>query len=139
MDIYTQLREILRSEYERGATDQEIADRLGCSQQQVNNLRNGRRTFAKMRLETLLKLFPKLSIALEGVPLHGQPTTAINGHVNIISGRDSNGNSVTISGQEFCQAELERLRSGLLQSIIDLDIEDSAKVAILRHVSNYGK
>ena len=140
MDIYTQLKQVLEEEYLRGATDQEIADRLGCSQTQVNNLRNGKRSFSKMRLETLLKLFPKLSIALDGVALHGNAIGTVNGNGNnIVTAHDSQGNVFHISGKEFCREEIESFRAKLLQSIIEMDIDDTVKVAILRHVSNHGK
>ena len=131
MDIYTQLREILQAEYDRGATDQEIAGRLGISQQQVNRLRNGARSFDKMRLETLLKLFPKLSLVLNGNTLHGPSVSNINGHGNIISSRDANGNQINLSSTSQ-EEQTEKFRSGLMQGIIDLDIDDASKVAILR-------
>ena len=59
-DINEQLRMVLEDMYQRGMKDQEIADLLGSSQSHINHLRKGKRTFAKMRMETLLKLFPNL-------------------------------------------------------------------------------
>lgn len=140
MDIYTQLKQVLEEEYLRGATDQEIADRLGCSRAQVNNLRNGTRSFSKMRLETLLKLFPKLSIALDGVALHGNAIGMVNGNGNnIVTAHDSQGNVFHISGKEFYQDEIESFRSSLLQGVLDLDIDDTSKVAILRFVRDHDR
>lgn len=66
-DIFEHLRMILEGMYQNGKTDQEIADLLGCSQSQINHLRNGKRSFAKMRLETLLRLFPNMRITLDGM------------------------------------------------------------------------
>lgn len=96
MDIYTQLRTQLQAEYDKGATDQAIASRLGCSQQQINHLRNGKRSFAKMHLETLLKLFPSMTITLGGVPIHGGSVATVNGHGNIVAARVGNGNHIAI-------------------------------------------
>ncbi|MDY0176188.1 MAG: helix-turn-helix transcriptional regulator [Lentisphaeria bacterium] len=134
MDIYKQLRDLLQHEYARGATDQEIADRLGCSGQQINRLRNGKRSFAKMRLETVLKLFPKLSIALDGIPIHGAAVTAItNGNGNIVAGRDAH----AYAGR--CTDEIEAFRSGLMQGLIDIELDDSAKVQMLRFIRDFSK
>ncbi len=138
MDIYTQLRDKLRLEYDHGATDQEIADRLGCSHQQVNRLRNGTRTFSKMRLETLLKLFPKLTIALDGMPIHGTTVTTINGGNGNIIAHDVNGNNITLPAT-VCAGEIENFRSGLLHGFIDLEIDDATKVTILRFVRDFNK
>jgi transcriptional regulator with XRE-family HTH domain len=141
MDIYTELRNFLQTEYAKGATDQEIADRLGCSQQQVNHLRNGKRSFSKMRLETLLKLFPKLSIALDGVALHGNAIGTVNGNGNnIVTAHDSQGNvfHLTTDGN-LCQDEVESFRGSLLQGVLDLDIDDTSKVAILRFVRDHDR
>lgn len=135
MDIYAQLRSLLQTEYDHGATDQEIADRLGCSHQQVNRLRNGQRSFHKMRLETLLQLFPNLSIALDGVPIHGRAAT-INGNGNIIVCRDANGNNISLPAT-VCSGEIEHFRSGLIMELIDLEIETAAKDTVLRTVRNF--
>lgn len=136
MDIYTQLRAFLQAEYDKGATDQAIASRLGCSQAQVNNLRNGKRSFAKMHLETLLRLFPHLSIALGGVPLHGSPTAAVNGHGNIVTAGDASGNHIFLQ-PDACAGEIESFRSGLIMEIIELEIEAVAKDLVLRTARNY--
>lgn len=137
MDIYTQLRDLLQREYARGATDQEIADRLGCSQAQINNLRNGKRSFAKMRLETVLKLFPKLSIALDGIPIHGAAVTAINSNGNIIA-HDVNGNNITLP-PTACDAEIEKFRADLLHGLIGLEIDDATKVQMLRFIRDFSR
>lgn len=138
MDIYTQLRAYLQAEYDKGATDQAIASRLGCSQQQVNNLRNGKRSFAKMHLETLLRLFPRLAISLGGVPLHGSPAAAVTGLGNIVAGGDANGNHIALP-PDACAGEIEAFRAGLIQGIIDIDVDDAAKVVFLRFVRDYGR
>ena len=67
MDILENLRQIIMDKYAKGMTDQQIADELGCSHQQINHLRNGNRSFANMRLETLLRLFPNMLITLDGM------------------------------------------------------------------------
>ena len=68
MEILENLRQIIMDKYAKGMTDQQIADELGCSHQQINHLRNGNRSFANMRLETLLRLFPNMRITLDGLP-----------------------------------------------------------------------
>jgi transcriptional regulator with XRE-family HTH domain len=132
MDIYTQLRNLLQQKYLQGATDQEIADQLNCSSQHVNRLRNGKRSFSNMRLATILKLFPGLQVSLDGSPLHGS-YQSVNGNGNIVAGRDAHASATP------CAAEVESFRSGLLEGVIDLDIDDAAKVSILRYVRDFNK
>ena len=136
MDIYTQLREKLQSAYDQGATDQEIADRLGTTQQQINNLRNGKRSFSKMRLETLLKLFPGIQVALDGSPLHvGQ---RVSGNGNIVAGRDAHAPAPAPAATP-CAAEIEAFRAALVMELIELDIDITAKDQVLRLVRRFDR
>ena len=127
MDIYDAFRQALREEYDKGATQEELGKRGGISQQHVNRLLNGRSSFANLKLETMLKLLPKAKINVADM--------------NIVN-NGSNSGVIGINNESSSTApteEAEKLRSGLMQSIIDLDIDDSAKVAILRLLNNYGK
>ena len=118
-DINEQLRMVLEDMYQRGMKDQEIADLLGSSQSHINHLRKGKRTFAKMRMETLLKLFPNLRISLDGSPI-----TATNSAVNA----GVNNGSMTI----HAAGEADQIKSSLRSAILKSDgICDACKVKIL--------
>lgn len=71
MNIYEQISEALHKEWKEGATQQEIADRAGLTNAHINNLLSGKRKIESMKLETLLKLFPKVKIDLTGAQFAG--------------------------------------------------------------------
>jgi len=127
MNIYDVFQQALREEYNKGVTQEELGRRAGISQQHVNRLLNGRSSFANLKLETMLKLLPKAKINVADMNIVNNGTNS--GVIGINNESPPHANS----------DEAEAFRSDLLRSIIDMDIEDSAKVAILRHVSNYGK
>lgn len=119
MDIYELLMDFLQTQYNNGKTETEIANDTGLSQQQVNALRNKKRSFAKMRLETLLRMFPNIRISLDGSPITAT-NSAVNAGVN-------NGN-MTI----HAVGDGERLKSSLRSAILKTDdICDKCKVKIL--------
>ena len=66
MDIYKQITELLKSEYDAGATYQELADKYGVSYTHMHNLLNGKRAVSGISLDFLFKLFPKATICLTG-------------------------------------------------------------------------
>ena len=119
MDILETLQEIIIKKYENGMTDDEIATEYGCSHQQINHLRNGKRSFGKMKLETLLRMFPNIRISLDGSPI-----TATNSAVNA----GVNNGSMTI----HAAGEADQIKSSLRSAILKSDgICDSCKVKIL--------
>lgn len=119
MDIYELLMDFLQTQYNNGKTETEIANDTGLSQQQVNALRNKKRSFAKMRLETLLRMFPNIRISLDGSPI-----TATNSAVNA----GVNNGSMTI----HAAGEADQIKSSLRSAILKSDgICDSCKVKIL--------
>lgn len=119
MDIYELLMDFLQTQYNNGKTETEIANDTGLSQQQVNALRNKKRSFAKMRLETLLRMFPNIRISLDGSPI-----TATNSAVNA----GVNNGSMTI----HAAGEADQIKSSLRSAILKSDgICDACKVKIL--------
>ena len=61
-DFYANLKKLLDDDYTKGFTYQEIADRRGTSPAQIQRLRIGKISFEKMRVGTLLKIFPEITI-----------------------------------------------------------------------------
>ena len=89
MDIYKQITELLKSEYDAGATYQELADKYGVSYTHMHNLLNGKRAVSGISLDFLFKLFPKATINLTGdtVSIHADYNS---GNVNGVSHVNSN-------------------------------------------------
>nr|DAU43703.1 MAG TPA: Transcriptional regulator [Caudoviricetes sp.] len=83
MNIYEEIRSKLTEEWKGGATQQEIADRAGVTNQHINNLISGKRSVESMKLETLFKLFPQAEINLSGAQLAGDHAVQIQGGVSL--------------------------------------------------------
>lgn len=83
MNIYEEIRSKLTEEWKGGATQQEIADRAGVTNQHINNLISGKRSVESMKLETLFKLFPQAEINLSGAQLPGDHAVQIQGGVSL--------------------------------------------------------
>lgn len=81
MDILDSLLQLINDKYANGMTDEEIACEFGCSHQQINHLRNGKRSFGNMKLETLIRMFPNLRVSLDGSPITAT-NSAVNAGVN---------------------------------------------------------
>ena len=61
-----EIQELLLSEWRRGVTQRQIADRANLTDAYINNLLSGKRKVETMKLETLFKLFPNAEISLNG-------------------------------------------------------------------------
>lgn len=83
MNIYEEIRQALIREWRNGATQQEIADRAGLTNQHINNLLSGKRKVESMKLETLFKLFPRAIIKLERPLIAGDHAVQVQGNVSI--------------------------------------------------------
>lgn len=127
MNIYDAFQQALRDEYNKGATQEELGRRAGISQQHVNRLLNGRSSFANLKLDTMLKLLPKAKINVADMNIVNNGTNS--GVIGINNESPPHANS----------DEAEAFRARLLQSIIDLDIDDATKVTFLRFVRDFDK
>lgn len=108
----------LKKESASGTTNKEMGLRAGCSQQRINQLIHDG-GFEKVKLETLLKLFPNLRISLDGSPI-----TATNSAVNA----GVNNGSMTI----HAAGAADQIKSSLRAAILKSDgICDACKVKIL--------
>ncbi len=87
-DIYEEIREAIRKEWQNGATQQEIANRAGVTNPYINNLLSGKRKVESMKLETFFKLFPQAEINLNGAQFAGDHSVQIQGGVSILDTQD---------------------------------------------------
>ncbi len=117
-ELLQAMQDELKRESALGTTNKEMGIRAGCSQQRINQLIHDG-GFEKVKLETLLKLFPNIRISLDGSPITAT-NSAVNAGVN-------NGN-MTI----HAVGDGERLKSSLRSAILKTDdICDKCKVKIL--------
>ena len=63
MDIYEKIIDILKQEYNSGATSQELAEKSGVSYTHIHNLLNGKRAVSGISLDFFFRLFPKAAIS----------------------------------------------------------------------------
>lgn len=66
MDIFQQVHKALLEKYQAGATQQELADAAGISQGHIGNLLSGKRKISGITLENLVRLFPRVTLNLNG-------------------------------------------------------------------------
>ena len=64
--IQKQVMDYLRTEYDSGMTQDEIAKKHNIIQSQIQKILSGERTAGGITLQTLDKMFPKAEIYLEG-------------------------------------------------------------------------
>lgn len=81
MNLQEMLQNWLVALYNEGKTDEELADMAGCTRVHINRLRHGKFPMEKVKLETLLKLFPNIRISLDGSPITAT-NSAVNAGVN---------------------------------------------------------
>ena len=66
MDIYEKIIEMLKHEYNSGATYQELADKYNVSYTHIHNLLNGKRAVSGISLEFFFRMFPHATINFAG-------------------------------------------------------------------------
>ncbi len=60
------IADMIRQRYADGWSDQEIADDFGMTQNQINQLRHGKRDAGNLRLSTVARMFPLADVCLDG-------------------------------------------------------------------------
>lgn len=119
MNIQELLQSWLVSLYNGGKTDEELAEMAGTSRVHINRLRHGKFPFEKVKLETLLKLFPNMRIEL------GDTITASHSAVN----NGTNNGSMTVNNQTTDGSE--PVKSALRSAVLKSDMCSDCKVKIL--------
>lgn len=109
MNIQELLQSWLVSLYNSGKTDEELAEMAGTSRAHINRLRHGTFPFEKVKLETLLKLFPNMRIEL-GDTITARQSAVNTGTVN---------GSMTVNNQG--RADAADLKSSIRKALIKTD------------------
>lgn len=121
-EYYKALFSLLTQRSEAGQTNQQIANIAGCTQQHINRLLNGKpEQIGKVKLETLLKLFP----AFFAPCLSGGAKTTLN---------NSNGNAIANNGTAIVsQLDGALPKEQVVTAILNDDkICDTCKVRVLK-------
>lgn len=111
----------LRKRWESGETQAAIARAAGISQAYLCELISGKNNIDGLTIKKINKLFPEAELQL-GCRIIGDNNTIIRSEVQC----DKN----------FLPAEEGKLRSAIINAIIDLDIDDAAKCKVLAVVKN---
>ena len=84
--IQKTILEALKAEYESGKTQEEIARIHNVSHVQINLLLSGKRKVGGLTLNTVCKMFPRMSVNLNGgncpAVVADNNSIAVNGHSN---------------------------------------------------------
>ena len=122
MQIYDQILAALKAEYDTPRTYEQMHARSGVNASHICALLNGRKSVAQMSLDTLLKLFPRASISLDG------PAAAeVNSHN--VAGRD-----ISIGAASPADA-VASYKGRLALALSSLDIPGDALASVLRTVA----
>jgi len=119
MSISAVVKEVFRSERDKGHTYQKIADKLNLDQSYVVNLSNGKRSFEGITLGTFDRMFPHATVDLEGHAPIRAARVASPGDGDITYGDRS-----------------EALRSAIIGEVIDLDIPPECLAKVLKAVKH---
>ncbi len=135
--IYQELKNLLNVRLlEVGETEAKIAKEVGCSQVHINRLKNRDGSFETLKLSTFLALFPQLGKILSD-EIHKMAAAA---GVAVSSSGKQNGEALShvIQGSPGASININTggdvvtYRMRVFDAIIELDIEMSAKDAVLR-------
>ena len=86
MTLIEFLNHLLQEERKQGATNKQMADRAGISQQHMNFILNGKRDLGGMSFEVMMRLFPKLErILIENLHVGDEHSHTITGNGNIVA------------------------------------------------------
>ncbi|MBR2510414.1 MAG: hypothetical protein IKB71_11820 [Lentisphaeria bacterium] len=115
MDIYEKIIEMLKHEYNSGATYQELADKYNVSYTHIHNLLNGKRAVSGISLEFFFRMFPHATINFSG----GDFSHLVNNGGNVVG--INNG----------------KITSGCLSAVIDKILEseelsDAEKIKVMK-------
>ncbi len=131
MRLFQLLDAILQAERKNGKTNQELAEKAGCSHQHINDLLNHKKNvrIETLKFGTILRLFPELQKVIEDYLEHHTLAGAKDGK---ISQNNSPGAAASIGGDAVASSD-STLRAHLLTAILDDDtICDKCKVKVLK-------
>ena len=123
MTLDQQIESILRSEYDSGKTQQEMAETLHISQQYIQQLLSGQRKVSGLTLKILMKMFPRATLNLQGDTVIAENSGINNGVLGVNHGT-VNGGTPTASAEAF--------RAKAIAAMIDLDIPSDALREVLK-------
>jgi transcriptional regulator with XRE-family HTH domain len=116
-NICKEITRKLHEEYNNGTTQSELAKKYNISTNHLCNLLSGKRNVADMKVETLCKMFPNISL----------------GHNNLTN---VSGNTQINSNNNFFTSDIDNFRRKLLEAVIDLDIDDVSRTKVLKLIKS---
>lgn len=126
--IFEELQRLLNARLaQTGETEAKLAKIAGCSQVHINRLKNKDGSFETLKLSTFLALFPELARSL-AAEVHRRAEAAGVG----VPPASATATGAIDAAQASGAVMTYRMR--LMDAIIELDIEVTAKDAVLRAV-----
>ena len=124
MNIADQTRDFLLKEYSDGMKQTEMAKLHDVSQQYICRLLSGKRSCGDITLKTLMKMFPRATLNLNG---DGNNTiTQVASNVKVNTQNITNGSPPGFA---------EQARTRIIAALIPLDIPPESLQAVLRTIN----
>lgn len=114
MTLEQQIENILRTMYNSGQTQDEMAKTLHISQQYIQRLLSGQRNISGLTVKVLMKMFPQANLNVNGD--------------NVVA--DNSGTAVSST------ASVEDFRNRALKTLMDLDISPDALIKVLKTIKD---
>lgn len=130
MTIEEQIRKILETENADGLTKEEIGKKHSVDSSYVGRLLNGERKYSGITIETLMKMFPRATLNM-----NGDASLTLNGTNNGVVGVNiGTGNAAPPLDQAQIKTAVDAFRHAVIDALIGLDIPPDALAVVLRTI-----
>lgn len=128
MNLAEQIESFLRSEYDSGKTQKEMAMRTGITQPHIQRILSDPKKVLGISVRTLMKMFPNATLHIKGNNVVADNSGTNHGVVGVNNG--------TINGATQSSASSEDFRNKALKSLMDLEIPPDALVKVLKTIKD---
>ena len=128
MNLAEQIEDALRQQQRQGKTQTEMSEMNGISQSHIQRiLSNPGNKIKGLKVETLMRMFPRATLNL-----NGNITTSQTGTNNVVV----NGECGTVNnGTPHAQPSADQIRARIIAALIPLDIPPESLQAVLRTIN----
>jgi len=128
MNLAEQIESLLRSEYDSGETQKEMATRTGITQPHIHRILSDPKKILGISVKTLMKMFPRATLNLTGSNVIADNSGTNHGVVGVNNG--------TVNGASPSSASAEDFRNKALRVLCDLEIPPDALVKVLKTIKD---
>jgi len=127
MNLAEQIESFLRSEYDSGKTQNEMAKRTGITQPHIQRILSDPTKVLGISVKTLMKMFPRATLNIDGSNVIADNSGTI-GVVGVNNG--------TVNGSSHPELSAEEFRNKALKELMDLEIPPDALVKVLKTIKD---